>query len=257
MSYHLPMQFFADTALPDLRAHDDLRTTVRAFLTEERNRAGIDGWVGSWEGHDRSFSERLAAKGWVGMAIPTAYGGHEKGLLERYVVLEELLAGGAPVAAHWIADRQSGPLILRFGTEEQRRRFLPKIATAEYTFAIGMSEPDSGSDLAAARTRAERTADGWRINGAKIWTSNAHHADWMITLCRTGAAGDDRHGGLSQFLVDLKAPDITIRPIYNPAGDHHFNEVVFEDHDVPADRIIGNHHRLCWSGKQINSDTAK
>lgn len=240
MSYHLPMQFFAESTPPDLSAHDPLRAAVRAFLAEERDRAGIDSWVGSWEGYDRGFSERLAAKGWVGMALPKAYGGHEKGLLERYVVLEELLAGGAPVAAHWIADRQSGPLILRFGTEGQRQQFLPKIATAEYTFAIGMSEPDSGSDLAAARTKAERTADGWRINGAKIWTSNAHHAEWMITLCRTGEAGDDRHGGLSQFLIDLKAPDVIIRPIYNPAGDHHFNEVVFEDHDIPADRIIGS-----------------
>jgi len=234
------MQFFAHQSLPDLGPYAGLRTEIRSFLADERRRAGIDQWVGSWEGYDRGFSARLAQQRWVGMAIPTEYGGHDKGLLERYVVFEELLAGGAPVAAHWIADRQSGPLILRFGTEEQRQHFLPRIATTEYTFAIGMSEPDSGSDLAAARTKAERHGNGWRINGAKIWTSNAHHADWMITLCRTGEAGEDRHGGLSQFLIDLKAPDIKIRPIYNLAGDHHFNEVVFEDHDIPADRIIGN-----------------
>lgn len=238
------MQFFADTPLPDLGAHAGLRAEVRAFLAEERARAGIESWVGSWEGFDRGFSARLAGRGWVGMAIPRRYGGHVKGLLERYVVLEELLAGGAPVAAHWIADRQTAPLILRFGTEEQRRHFLPRIATTEICFAIGMSEPDSGSDLAAARTRAEPVGNGWRLNGTKVWSSNAHRDDWMIALCRTGGrmgdGEDDRHGGLSQFLIDLKAPDIRIRPIRNLAGDHHFNEVVFEDHDIPADRIIGN-----------------
>ena len=235
-----PMQFFADTPLPDLSAYAGLRAEVRAFLAGERQRAGIESWVGSWEGFDRGFSARLAERGWVGMAIPQRYGGHEKGLLERFVVLEELLAGGAPVAAHWIADRQTAPLILRFGTEEQRRHFLPRIATTEICFAIGMSEPDSGSDLAAARTRAEPVGNGWRINGAKVWSSNAHRDDWMIALCRTGDSGEDRHGGLSQFLIDLRAPDIKIRPIHNLAGDHHFNEVVFQDHDIPTDRIIGN-----------------
>ena len=242
------MQFFADTPLLDLAPYAGLRTEVRAFLAEERERAGIDSWVGSWEGFDRGFSARLAERGWVGMAIPQRYGGHQKGLLERYVVLEELLAGGAPVAAHWIADRQTAPLILRFGTEEQRAWFLPRIATTEICFAIGMSEPDSGSDLAAARPRAEPVGNGWRINGTKVWSSNAHRDDWMIALCRTGGRTgdpgegrpDDRHGGLSQFLIDLSAPDIAIRPIHNLAGDHHFNEVVFEDHDIPADRIIGN-----------------
>ena len=243
------MQFFADTPLPDLGAHEGLRAGVRAFLAEERRRAGIESWVGSWEGFDRGFSRRLAQRGWVGMAIPRRYGGRERGLLERYVVLEELLAGGAPVAAHWIADRQTAPLLLRFGTEAQRRHFLPRIAAAEYSFAIGMSEPESGSDLAAVRTRALPTADGWRIEGAKIWTSNAHRADWMVALCRTGdidgaaggeaGAGADRHGGLSQFLIDLAAPDIAIRPIRNLAGDRHFNEVVFDGHEIPADRIVG------------------
>ena len=234
------MQFFADTPLPDLAPYAGLRAEVRAFLAEERARAGIEHWVGSWEGFDRGFSTRLAERGWLGMAIPQRYGGREKGLLERYVVLEELLAGGAPVAAHWIADRQTAPLLLRFGTEEQRRRFLPRIASGEYSFAIGMSEPDSGSDLAAVRTKATPSGNGWRIDGAKIWSSNAHRADWMVALCRTGETGEDRHGGLSQFLIDLKAPDIAIRPIRNLAGDHHFNEVFFDGHVIPADRIVGS-----------------
>ena len=120
------------------------------------------------------------------MTWPTRYGGHERSALERYIVIEELLAAGAPVYAHWVADRQSGPLLLRFGSEEQRQAILPRIAAGECYFAIGMSEPDSGSDLASVRTRAERTNDGWRIDGTKVWTSNAHRSHYMIALCRTG-----------------------------------------------------------------------
>jgi len=158
------------------------------------------------------------------------------------VVLEELLAAGAPVAAHWIADRQTAPLILRYGSEAQRQHFLPNIARGEYCFAIGMSEPDSGSDLASLRTKAtqDEAARGWRINGSKIWSTNAHRVDYMIALCRTGPAGEDRHGGLTQFIVDLKAPGVSIRPIRNLAGDEHFNEVVFDDYFVPDDRVVGD-----------------
>ena len=133
-------------------------------------------------------AEALGARGWIGMTWPTRYGGHERSALERYVVIEELLAAGAPVYAHWVADRQSGPLLLRFGSEEQRQTILPRIAAGECYFAIGMSEPDSGSDLASVRTRAERTNDGWRIDGTKVWTSNAHRSHYMIALCCTGPA---------------------------------------------------------------------
>lgn len=225
-----------------------LRAEVRAFLDEERTRAGIEGWVGSWEGFDRSFSERLGDRAWVGMAIPKAYGGHAPedggGFLERYVVLEELLAGGAPVASHWIADRQSAPLLLRYGTEAQRQRLLPGIAAGKLCFAIGMSEPDSGSDLAALRSRAVRTeADGggWIVNGTKVWTTNAHEADWMIALCRTAPREEqDRHSGFTQFLIEMSAETVATRPIVNMAGDHHFNEVTFTDHLVPDDLVIGD-----------------
>jgi alkylation response protein AidB-like acyl-CoA dehydrogenase len=187
------------------------------------------------------------------MTWPKQYGGHERSALDRYVVLEEMLAAGAPVSAHWVADRQSGPLLLRFGTEEQRGRFLPRIARGELAFAIGMSEPDSGSDLASIRTRAEKVSGGYRVNGTKVWTSNAHISDYMIALFRTRVVPDKKHEGLSQFLVDTKTPGINIRPIIDLAGGHHFNEVVFQDAFVPEDMRVGE-DGAGW--KQVTTELA-
>jgi alkylation response protein AidB-like acyl-CoA dehydrogenase len=194
----------------------------------------------SWGGFDREFSRRVGARGWIGMTWPKKYGGHERSYLERYVVLEEMLAAGAPVSAHWVADRQSGPLLLRFGTEAQRERILPAIARGELAFAIGMSEPDSGSDLASIRTRATKVDGGYLVNGTKVWTSNAHLSDYIIALFRTQVVPDRKHEGLTQFLVDLRrTKGITIRPIVDLAGKHHFNEVNFTDAFVPDDARIG------------------
>jgi hypothetical protein len=218
---------------------DALRANVRAFLS------GYD-WgpevrARSWMGFDRGFSRELGKRGWIGMVWPKEYGGHERSGLERTVVLEELLAQGAPVGAHWIGDRQSGPLILRLGSEEQKRSILPRIAAGELAFCIGLSEPDSGSDLASLRTKAERTNDGWKINGRKIWTTFAHLSDYMIALVRTSPApeGGSRHAGLSQFLVDLRTPGISIRPIRDLLGDESFNEVTFDDVLLPPDALLG------------------
>ena len=217
-----------------------LRGEVRAFLAEHLPRRAITQGVGSWGGSDREFSRKMGARGWIGMTWPKRYGGHERSALERYVVLEEMLAAGAPVSGHWVADRQSGPLILRVGTEQQKQSILPRIVAGECSFCIGMSEPDSGSDLASVRTRAAPVDGGFRINGTKLWTSNAHRSEYMILLCRTGEAGEQRHGGLTQFLVDLKATQgITIRPVRNLSGDHHFNEVVFQDAFLPAASVLG------------------
>ena len=218
---------------------DALRAEVRAFVAESQ---AAEGWRPDSDfGSDwsASFSRALGRRGWIGMTWPREYGGHGRSDLERYVVIEELLAAGAPVYAHWVADRQSGPLLLRFGGEEQRRAILPRIAAGECYFAIGMSEPDSGSDLASVRTRAVRTAGGWRIDGTKVWTSNAHRSHYMIALCRTGPPGEDRHGGLSQFLIDLEADGVRVNPIMNLAGKHDFNECVFDNVVIPADRLIG------------------
>lgn len=152
---------------------------------------------------------------------------------------EELLAVGAPVAAHWIGDRQSGPSLLRFGSEAQKQRYLPKMARGEHFFAIGMSEPGSGSDLASVRTKADRIDGGWLLNGRKIWCSSAHRVDSFILLGRTDPPSDDRHAGLSQFLVALDSPGITIRPINLLNGEHHFNEVIIDNVELDENSLLG------------------
>jgi alkylation response protein AidB-like acyl-CoA dehydrogenase len=216
-----------------------MRQRVRAFLNEERAGGHYVAHRTSWTSFDPEFSRRAGAAGFIGMTWPKEYGGHERSNLERFVVTEEMLAAGAPAGAHWIADRQSGPQILKHGSERARRMILPRIAAGECYFGIGMSEPDSGSDLAAVRTRAEKTEDGWRINGSKIWTSNAHRVHYLIALVRTAPPGDDRHAGLSQFIIDTAAPGLEVRPIRNMAGGHEFNEVFFRDYFVPDDMMVG------------------
>ena len=217
-----------------------LRGDVRAFLAAELAAGNFEPRCDAWlSGHSPDFSRRLAEQGWVGMTWPKRYGGHERSQMERYSVLEELLAAGAPVAAHWIADRQTGPLLLRYGTEEQRQEFMPAMARGECYFGIGMSEPDAGSDLAAVRTSARPVEGGWALNGTKVWTSHAQRSHFMITLVRTTPLGEDRHQGLSQLIVDLHGPGVMVRPIKLLSGEPHFNEVVFQDAFVPAGRLVG------------------
>ncbi len=225
---------------PNTEATEKLRADVRAFVAAELADMTPRQRASSWSGRDPAFSKKMAERGWIGMTWPKKYGGHERSALERYVVLEEMLAAGAPVGAHWIADRQSAPSILRFGTEEQKQFFVPKIARGELFFCIGMSEPDSGSDLAATRTRATAVEGGFKVNGTKVWTSGAHVAHYMILFCRTDAKGDDRHGGVSQFIVDMKTPGLKVSPIYDLSHEHHFNEVVFEDMFLPTSALLGN-----------------
>lgn len=216
-----------------------LRGEVRAFLeTALADRRPRDR-ARTWTAWDAGFSRELAARGWLGLTLPKAYGGRALSAFHRFVVVEELLAAGAPIAAHWIGDRQSAPLILKFGTEAQRQRFLPAICRAEMFFCIGMSEPNSGSDLASVRTRAVPDGDGWRLTGRKIWTTYAHRADWMIALVRTSGGPDDRQKGLSQFLVDLRAPGVSIAPIALMTGDAEFSEVVFDDVALGPDALVG------------------
>jgi alkylation response protein AidB-like acyl-CoA dehydrogenase len=225
----------------------ELRLEVRAFLAEQV-RAGafvphVDTWLTRW---DRDFTRELGRRGWLGMVVPREYGGQGRSYLERFVVTEELLVVGAPVAAHWIAERQIGPSLLKYGTEEQKHAFLPGISRGEIVFGIGMSEPDSGSDLASVRTRAERVESGpggprgWRLSGTKVWTSGAHEADGFFALARSAPLDPaHRHTGLSQFIVDLHSPDVHIRPIVSMGGDHHFNEVHLDGVFVPDDRVLG------------------
>jgi alkylation response protein AidB-like acyl-CoA dehydrogenase len=222
-----------------------LRSQVREFLAAELATVPLHRRANSWTRFDAGFSRRLAGRGWVGMTWPKCYGGRERSALERYVVLEELLVAGAPVGAHWFADRQSGPALLRFGTEDQRQRLLPGMARAEVFFCIGMSEPNAGSDLAAVRTRADRLADGrWRLNGQKLWTTNAHRCQFMIALVRTAAPGGaDKHAGLSQFLIELGTPGVRIAPIVDLVGERDFCEVFFEDVVLDPNCLLGEEGR--------------
>ncbi|MHC9293328.1 acyl-CoA dehydrogenase family protein [Mycobacterium sp. LTG2003] len=220
---------------------DELRLEVRKFVGAQQQSGKIGRYADSWlTGWDEDFSRALAARGWLGMTVPVEYGGHGRSHQERFVVTEELLAAGAPVGAHWIADRQIVPSLLKYGTEVQKRKFLPAIAKGECYFGIGMSEPDSGSDLASVRTRAVQTEGGWNLTGTKVWTSGAHLAHAFICLARTAPVDPaHRHDGLSQFIVDLRAPDVDIRPIISMNGKHHFNEVILDETFVPDDMVFG------------------
>ena len=218
-------------------AEHALRHDVRRWLAETLP-ADFRPGLGLGGRHDPEFSRALAAQGWVGMSIPREYGGAGASTVERFVVVEELLAAGAPIAAHWIAERQTAPALLRFGTEEQRRWFLPRIAAGECFFSLGMSEPDAGSDLASVRTTATRVEGGWRVDGTKVWTTNAHLNHFFVVLCRTSAA-ENRHAGLSQLIVDLSSPGVTVSPIPLIDGELHVNEVVLDGVHVPDERVLG------------------
>ena len=233
---------------------EKLRQDVREFLAVEMKQYSALKRAYTWDGADQAFSEKMGAKGWLGMTLPKEYGGAGLSNLERYVVAEETLFAGAPVGFHWIADRQSGPLIARIGTEKQKAELLPRICRGEICFSIGMSEPNSGSDLASLQAKAVRTDEGWLINGTKLWTTNAHIASYMIGLFRTDLDAKPKHAGLSQFIIDLKnTPGVTVRPIEDLTGRKHFNEVVFEDALVPHDALLGTENDG-W--QQVGSELA-
>ncbi len=164
-----------------------LRAEVRAFLAKEIEAGTFDPHGGT-DAYSEEFSRKVGAKGWIGMTWPKKYGGHERSFLERFVVTEEFRVANAPVRLHFTADRQSGPVIIRYGSERIKNEVLPRICKGEVCFGIGMSEPNSGSDLFAAKTKATKTKGGWLINGTKIWTSNAHQAHYLIGLFRTSRA---------------------------------------------------------------------
>jgi alkylation response protein AidB-like acyl-CoA dehydrogenase len=229
-----------------------VRSRIRAFLAANPPSADPVRRANCWAVADPAFSRALGEAGFLGMVWPAAYGGHDRPAMERYVVLEELLAAGAPVGAHWIADRQTGPLLLRYGTEGQRRRWLPGMAAGRSFACIGLSEPGAGSDLAAVRSRAERVPGGWRINGQKLWTSGAHHAHVMLALLRS-EPGSERQQGLSQFLIPMMTPGVTVRPIIDLVGNHDFNEVFFDDVIVGDDALVGAEGRG-WS--QVTAELA-
>jgi len=218
-----------------------LQGEVRSFLAEELPRGTFTPGLGMNGAKDPSFSAKLGRRGWLGMALPKRFGGHDRSAVDRMIVTEELLRWGAPVGHHWVADRQTGPVIARFGTEAQKERFLPAICRGEVSFSIGMSEPDSGSDLASLSTRAVRDGDGWVLVGRKIWTTLAHVNDWFVVLCRTSPVEEtgDKRLGLSQLIVDLHSPGVEITPIPFIDGTADFCEVVLDEVFVPDDLVLG------------------
>jgi acyl-CoA dehydrogenase len=229
----------AEAAMRTQRDVPALRREVR-LLTERWRSAGSyvprsDNWL---RGFDPAFSKELARLGLIGLTWPVAYGGGGLGNLARLAVTEELLRAGAPVAAHWVADRQIGPAVLRHGSEQLRREILPGIVAAESVFCLGMSEPEAGSDLASVRTSATKVHGGWRVRGHKTWTSGAHHATHAYILARTERA-ERKHLGLTEFIVDMNSPGITVSPIVDLSGEHHFNEVLLDDVFVPEHRLLG------------------
>src|SRR6266404_3504632 len=219
---------------------EELRADVRAFIADEVAAGSFDPErPGDGDQHSKELSRRIGAKGWIGMTWPKKYGGRERSFLERYVVTEEFRVANAPVGLHFTADRQSGPMLLKYANERLKSDILPRVARGECCFCIGMSEPNSGSDLFAANVRATKCDGGFKVRGTKIWTTNAQHADYMIGLFRTSpSTKENRRHGLTQFLVNMRWPGITVNPIANLAGQREFNEVVFDDMFVPGDHAL-------------------
>jgi len=186
---------------------------------------------------DREFSRKMGQRGWIGISWPKEYGGAGLGPIERLIYNEEIILNRAPVGYHLVAERQMGPTIIMFGSEEQKAFFLPRIARGELGFAIGYSEPGTGSDLAGLQTRAVADGDDFVINGTKIWNS-AHKQDYFWVAARTDPQAP-KHKGISVFLVDLKTPGITINPIRNMLGDAAFCEVVLDNVRVPKSALLG------------------
>ena len=227
----------------DFRYTDDqeqFRSQIRSFLDVEladrANRPDMS------EGFSKSFSKKLAGRGWIGMAWPQEYGGKGLSPIERLIFTEEMVTRQAPTGYHFVAERQMGPSIIVNGTEDQRREHLPKIINAEESWAIGMSEPGAGSDLASVQTRAVRDGDEYVVNGQKIWTSSAHLADmiWLVTRTDPDAP---KHRGISILIVDMKSPGVSVRPLVNMGNQHHFNEVYFDNVRVPRQNLVGEENR--------------
>ena len=194
-----------------------------------------DSWI---NGFSKDFAKRMSAEGWIGMGWPKEHGGQERPPIERVIVAEEMITAGAPIAAMWFADRQFGPTLIAYGDADQQAEYLPEMLSGESTWCIGMSEPDSGSDLASLKTSAVRDGDDFVINGQKIWTSFGDRSDYCYLICRTSSDGPP-HKGISEIIVPMDIPGIEVRPIQDMTTNKHFCEVYFTDARVPAVNLVG------------------
>jgi len=186
----------------------------------------------------KDWQRRLYTAGYVAMGWPKEYGGQAADVVQQTIVNEEILLARAPGLIGLMGIQMVGPTLIQLGSDDQKRRHLPKILTAEEIWCQGYSEPGAGSDLASLKTRAELVGDEFIVNGQKVWTSNAQFADWMFCLVRTDPAAP-KHRGISYLLIDMQSPGITVRPLIQMTGDAGFNEVFFEDVRVPRHNLVG------------------
>jgi 3-oxocholest-4-en-26-oyl-CoA dehydrogenase alpha subunit len=231
--------------------HVRFRADVRAFLQRTLT-------AEFWQRHEElgggsaspEFSRAAAAEGWLAIAWPQEHGGRGLSFFEQMIYMEEMTLAGAPIEHHRRAVQQVGPSIMLFGTEEQKAGFLPRIASGEISFAMGLSEPNAGSDLASVTTSAVRSGDDWIVNGVKRFTSGAHFSDYLWTVTRTDPDAP-KHRGISIMVVPLNVPGVRVVPLIDMQGRHHFNEVFLEDVRVPAANLVGDENR----GWYVNAAT--
>ena len=218
----------------------DLRAFLKAELPPDWKGADEDGRTDDLA-FERHMRRRLIERDWLTMAWPREYGGQDASSVKSAIFAEEMTYHEAPGKDNW-GIGMLAPAIMQHGTPEQKRKYLPPIANGEMTWCQGFSEPESGSDLASLQTRAVKDDDHYLITGRKIWSSEAHQSDWMFVLARTNPEAP-KHRGITFFVVDLKTPGITVRPIINMVGDHHFNEEYFDNVRVPSENIVGELNR--------------
>ena len=233
--------------LRDTEEEATFRKEVKNYIVAEAPKAkkgvsGEEALVGNWDANQEWF-KKLASKGWIAPAWPKEYGGAGLSTMKQFVLNEELALNRAPRPMHLIIGLgMAGPTIIVHGTEEQKKEHLPGMLSGEDVWCQGYSEPESGSDLASLQTKAVRDGDDYIINGQKIWTTLAHMAKKMILLARTDPDAP-KHKGITYFLVDMKSPGITVRPLMNMAGTHEFNEVFFDNVRIPKANVIGEENR--------------
>ncbi|MBI2724060.1 MAG: acyl-CoA dehydrogenase family protein [Chloroflexi bacterium] len=240
------------------------RAEVRAFIQREcpsgiRRRGfgamfGGGGWddarVSMQEYRDinATWAKKLASRGWIAPAWPKEYGGAGMTVMEQFIFNQEMAQAGAPKGGNYgIGTGWAGPTIILYGNEDQKNTYLPKIVQGDSIWCQGFSEPGAGSDLASLQTRAIKDGDDYVVNGQKIWTSGAHVSQYMILLARTDPDAP-KHKGISYFILDMKSPGITIRPLVNMANNHDFNEVFFDNVRVPKENLLGEENRGWYVG---------
>jgi alkylation response protein AidB-like acyl-CoA dehydrogenase len=219
------------------------RQEVRDFLEEEISRGYWEPTCDAWiQGFDPGFTKRVAERGWIGLTWPKEYGGQSRSHIDRLVLTEEMLRYGAPAACHWFGDRQVGGAILSVGSEELKKEFLPRIVRGEAYFGLGMSEPETGSDLASLQTKAVEDGDYYVINGQKTWTSGASFSEYFDVYARTDTEAP-RHRGITEFIVDAKSPGVSRIPMTDITGTEAWNDVFFDNVRVHKRYLVGEKNR--------------